>query len=363
MSKKRLALPAATSEKAAASGLGRPARRTTIGDVAAFAGVSLGTVSAVLNGVGRISEATREHVQRAIAELQYQPNLYASNLARRETRILGVIVSNLQNPFFAETAQAIEEHARNRGFQVTLMATNFSAEQHRSAVRQLLGARIAGLAVMTSEDDKASRDMVVRSGVPAVLLDFGRPTGQCSVLRVDAGGGMRAAVEHLIELGHRRLLYVRNSQHPGGPVLRSHRLRDQGFEAAVRHFAAQKITVRTVDIQGPGADAGAQAIAEVWNKFAFTAVITMTDMVALGVCRALHERNVSIPEQVSVVGFDDNYFSRFLTPPLTTVNVSREKLSQLVVKTLIERESAQLLSLPTELVIRGSTGSPPSRNR
>ena len=292
-----------------------------------------------------------------MTDLDYQPNLYASNLARRETRILGLIVSSLQNPFFAETAQAIEERARRHGFQTTLMATNFSRDQHRSTVQQLLGARIAGLAVMTSEDDRVSREMVIRSGVPAVLLDVGRPQGQCSVLRVDAGGGMRSAVQHLIALGHRRLLYVRNSQQQGGRALRSHSLRDRGFQAAISAIGQRKLAVRTIDIQGPSADAGEQAIAEA-EAFNFTAVIAMTDMVALGVCRALLARGVSIPDQVSVVGFDNNDFSRFLSPPLTSVDVSRQKLSDLVVETLMKREPARLLRLSTELIVRASTASP-----
>ncbi len=312
----------------------------------------------MLNAKGRVSEATRQNVQRAMAELGYQPDLYASNLARRQTNILGLIVSNLQNPFFAELAQAIEEEARARGYQVSLMATNFSPEQHRSAVHQLLGARIAGLAVMTSEDDRESRDTVLRSGVPAVVLDIGRPMGQSSVLRVDAASGMRAAVEHLIALGHRHLLYVRNSQHVGGPSLRSHRLRDRGFAAAVRSFAGLQVTTHTVDIEGPGADAGEQAIAQALGTVPFTAVIAITDMVALGVYQALQSRGIAIPAQVSVVGFDNTYFSRFLSPPLTSVNVSRLHISRMVVDSLLRREPARLLRLPTELVLRSSTAPP-----
>ncbi len=332
--------------------------RPKIGDVAALARVSLGTVSAVLNGNGRVSETTREHVQRAITELGYRPNLYASNLARRQTRLLGLVVSNLQNPFFAETAQAMEEEARRHGFQMSLMASNFSPEQHRAAIQHLLGARIAGLAVLTSEHDETSRMLVTRSGVQAVLLDAGKPEEHCSVLRVDAAGGMRAAVEHLIALGHRHLLYVRNSQKAGGPALRSHRLRDQGFAAAVRSFAGQGLKTHTVEVHGSGADAGELAIAATWGNVAFSAVIATTDVVALGVYRGLQERHLRIPEDVSVVGFDDTYFSRFLSPPLTTVNVSRTKMSQMVVQELLSHDPGRLLCLPTQLVVRSSTAPP-----
>ncbi len=333
-------------------------KRAKIGDVAALAGVSLGAVSAVLNQKGRLSDETRERVRDAIRQLGYRPDLYASNLARRDTRLFGVIVSNLQNPFFAETAQAVEDEARRHGYQVSLMVTNFSTEQHRAAVQHLLQARLAGMAVLTSEHDASSRQLVVGSGVRAVLLDAGRPEGNASVVRVDASGGMRSAVEHLLALGHRELLYVRNSQKPDGPPLRSHTLRDRGFAAAVRSVADRKLVTHTVDVRGPGADAGEAAIAEAWGKLAFTAVIATTDMVAMGVYRALHDRGVRVPEDISVVGFDNAYFSRFLSPPLTTVDIPRSEISQIVVHALRQQGPGSLIQLPTRLLNRSSTASP-----
>ena len=334
--------------------------RPKIQDVAVSAGVSLGTVSAVLNGKGRVSTITRDRVQETIARLGYRPDLYASNLARRQTQVFGVIVSNLQNPFFAETAQAIKEEAARHGFQISLMASNFSPEQHRSAVQQLLGARIAGIAVITSEHDEPSRQLIAASGVPAVFLDSGKPGGNLNVIRVDSRGGMKAAVEHLIQLGHRELLFVRNSQEANGPPLLSHKLRDQGFAAAVRACATQDLKTTVVDMQGPGADAGELAIASVFGKVQFTAVIAITDMVAMGVYRGLQARKLCIPEDVSVVGFDNTYFSRFLSPPLTTVDVSRGDLSRITVEALLNKNTRtrKMIHLCTKLVLRESTAAP-----
>ena len=332
--------------------------RPKIGDVAFLAGVSLGTVSAVLNGKGRVSDETRQRVQEVITRLGYRPDFYASNLARRESRLLGVVVSNLQNPFFAETAQAVEEEAARHGYQTSLMATNFSPEQHRAAVTHLLDARIAGIAILTSENDSLSRELVRASGVPAVFLDFGRPERHLSTLRVNSRGGMRAAVEHLIQLGHRELLYVQNSQKANGPSLLSHRLRQQGFGAAVRECAISGLRTHIVDIRGPGADAGEQAIASVFPSARYTAIIAMTDVVAMGIYRGLQSRGFTIPFDVSVVGFDNSYFSRFLNPPLTTVDVPRGELSRLVVQSLLGNTSGKLLRLSTELVLRSSTASP-----
>lgn len=322
-------------------------------------GVSLGTVSAVLNGNGRVSDATREHVRSAIRELGYRPDLYASNLARRQTQLLGLVISNLQNPFFAETAQAMEEEAERHGYQISLMATNFSPERQRAAVKQLLGARIAGLAVMTSEHDEEARQLVDESGTRAIFLDIGEPAGGTSILRVDSRGGMRAAVEHLLQLGHRDLLYVRNSQKTTEQGLLSHELRDQGFASAVRACKVPDLNTTIIDIAGPGADAGEQAIAAVFQEKRFTAVIAVTDTVAMGIYRGLQARGVRVPEDVSVVGFDNTYFTRFLNPPLTTVDVSRVELSRIAVAALLGREPHRLFSLPTTLVLRESTAPPP----
>jgi len=321
--------------------------------------VSLGTVSAVLNGKGRVSDATREHVRLAIRQLGYSPDLYASNLARRQTQLLGVVISNLQNPFFAETAHAIEEEAGRFGYQISLMATNFSPERQRAAVQQLLGARIAGLAVMTSEHDEEARRLVNESGTRAVFLDIGEACGNTSVIRVDSRGGMQAAVEHLLHLGHRDLLYVRNSQKTTQQGLRSHQLRDEGFASAIRACRVTGLNTTIVDIAGPGADAGEQAIASTYGNKRFSAVIAVTDTVAMGVYRGLQARGVRVPHDVSVVGFDNTYFTRFLNPPLTTVDVPRVELSRLAVAAILKPGPNSLLSLPTTLVVRESTAVPP----
>jgi DNA-binding LacI/PurR family transcriptional regulator len=337
-----------------------PTGRPKIQDVATEAGVSLGTISAVLNGNGRISDSTRVRVQQAIEKLGYRPDLYASNLARRTSQLLGVVVSNLQNPFFAETAQAIEEEAARFGFQISLMTTNFSPSQQRAVVAQLLGARIAGLAVITSEQDQGARQLITASNVPAVFLDIGEPSEQATIIRVDSQGGMQAAVKHLLDLGHRDILYVRNSQKANGSPLLSHELRDQGFEAAVRSCKAGGLKSTLVDMPGPGADAGEAAIASVFGKVKFSAVVAVTDTVAMGVYRGLQARGVQIPRDVSVVGFDNTYFSRFLNPPLTTVDVPRTELSRAAVCALMGRESQRQISLPTTLIVRESTAAPNS---
>lgn len=336
--------------------------RPKIQDVARAAGVSLGTVSAVLNGKSVVKEQTRQSVQEAIAKLGYHPDLYASNLARRSTRVLGVIVSNLINPFFSELAEAIEGEAAKFDYQIALTATNFSPEAHLAAVKQFMSARVAGIAVMTSERNIVAQQLLAQSGVRSTFLDVGKPSANCTNIKIDLRGGMKATVEHLLALGHRDLLFVRNSQKAGGPPLLSHKMRDQGFAAAIQSCGLEDLRVHVLDAIGSGAEAGETAIVSALETFSFTAVIAVTDMVALGVYRGLQQQGLRIPEDVSVVGFDNTYISRFLSPSLTTVNIERTQLSEIVVRTLLSPEenssSRRSLSMPTNLVARESTAKP-----
>lgn len=329
--------------------------------------MSLGTVSAVLNGNGRVSQATRNRVRKAIASLGYHPDLYASNLARKNTQVIGVVVSNLLNPFFAATAQAMEEEAGRHSHQISLMATNFSPEHQRAAVERLLGARIAGIAVITSEHDQRTRELVLASGVPSVFLDVGKAKKNSATICVDSRGGMQAAVEHLIELGHRDLLFVRNSQKGNEATLLSHKLRDEGFEAAVRAYSSLRLNASMIDISGPGGDAGQHAIASVIGRIHFTGVVTVTDTVALGVYRGLQACKVRIPQDVSVVGFDNAYFSRFLNPPLTTIDISCEELSRMAVEALLQPQlqtgRGRSFKLGTDFILRESTAAPNAKSK
>ncbi|GAC1360536.1 MAG: substrate-binding domain-containing protein [Acidobacteriaceae bacterium] len=340
--------------------------RAKIQDVARLAGVALSTVSAVLNGKNIVSGPTRERVLQAIETLQYRPDHYASNLARRQTNVFGVIVSNLLNPFFSETAQAIEDEARRHGFGVTLMATNFSPELLREAVRQMLGARIAGIAVMTSEYDEEAFEMVHRSGVASVFLDVGKPEPRSTNIRVDTRGGMVEAVRHLVDLGHRDLLLVRNAHQGGGTPLLSHVYRTRGFAAALRLVQGARIQSMVLDSYGFPTDAGREAIQSAVGKSGFTAVVCTTDLLALGVYRGLHEAGISVPSDMSVIGFDNTFLSAFMIPALTTVDIPRLELSRLVVSALLPREEGprkfRTVRLATRLIVRSSTAPPTRRS-
>lgn len=294
----------------------------TIRDVAHLANVSLSTVSAVINSKNIVSEETKRKINEAIAELNYQPTLYASNLARRHTKVLGLLISELTNPFFAEIAQQFEQHAQKKGYQVSLTATNFSSLQLRACVREMLGMRVAGLAVLTSEFDEEASTILKKSNTPSLFLDVGTPGSHIGNILVDTKTGMFLAVQHLVELGHRQILFVKNSQTAKAePSLLSHRYRSQGFMAAMRKYHATGVHSKVVDLPGPAANAGLEGIHAALREHLFTAVVAINDLVALGVYKGLHEAGLRIPEDVSVVGCDNTFICEFMNPSLTTVRV------------------------------------------
>jgi LacI family transcriptional regulator len=276
---------------------------------------------------------------------------------------MGLIVSNLINPFFADAAQEFEKAAAAHGYQVSLASTNFSPSQLRVCVTQMLGMRVAGLAVLTSEVDDEALALLKSCKTPSVFLDVGTPGPHMANISVDTRRGMFLAVRHLVELGHRDILFVRNShESEAGPLLLSHRRRSQGLRDAVRGHLAEGVKVQVVDLPGFGAQAGLNAIRSVRENRSFTAVICINDMVAVGVYRGLSEANLRIPQDVSVIGFDNTYLSEFLNPPLSTIHIPREDMSKLAVEMLLQLvEGGNIgrdIKLATELIIRESTAPP-----
>ena len=331
--------------------------------MARIADVSMSTVSAVLNGKDIVRDETKLRILKVIDQLGYRPDLYASNLARRETRILGLIVSNLVNPFFAETAQLFEHEAHQLGYQVSLASTGFSSSQLRLSVEQMLSMRVAGLALITSEFNTRAFQMLQLSATPSVFLDVGVPGPHISNIRVDTRKGMALAVGHLVDLGHRDILLIRNSQKMAKePSLLSHRYRNEGFKSVIERFRNKGVEGHIVDVPGPGPDAGYRAIQMALETKSFTAVVAITDMVALGAFRGINEAGLRIPQDISVVGFDNTYISEFTNPALTTINIPKGQLSKTAVELLLgaiqDMAPGQELTLPTELVVRGSTGPP-----
>ena len=334
-----------------------------IKDVAKEAGVSTATVSHVINRSRYVTAETRQKVLRAIKRCNYYPNAHARSLASGRSHMLGLVVSDISNPFFPELVKSIESAAFERGYDVILSNTSYDPNRASKYVRRIIERKIAGVAIMTSELDLALIDELARRQVSVVFLDLGSVGERMSNLIVDYEMGIDEAIGYLVSLGHRRIAYV------GGPSrLRSAARRLQAFETSVdRHLpGAGPFAVFEGDFQLEGGSRVAREI--LGTRELPTAVVVANDLMALGVMREFHAAGLRIPEDVSIVGFDDIAFAALAEPPLTTVCLPRTELGRKAVEALmqtIERPDKRGVEIhvPTYLVKRGSTTAAPSSGK
>ena len=327
-------------------------------DVAKRAKVSIATVSRVVNSVGPVKNSTRARVLKAITELKYHPNIHARSLAGGKSRTLGMIVSNLENPFFLDIFRALESDAHRRGYEVLVANTDYRARQLVSSVHLMMGRRLAGLAVIVSEMEPSLIQELTESNLPIVFYDVGTPARNISNIKVRYEKGMQRVVEYLYSVGHRRMAFV--GHHTSLEPLLD---RKKSFLDTMKRYAGEVEHATVADHDGPvgGQQATRQLLA---SGFKPTAIICVNDFMALGVVRELREHGLEVPRDVSVTGYDNISLSEYAFPPLTTVNIPREMIGHLAFSALVpEHEDAQVRGreflIDPELVIRESTGPPP----
>ena len=254
--------------------------------VAKRAKVSTATVSRVLNNVGSVKSATRQRVLKAAKDLNYQPNMHARMLARGSSKTLGMIVSNLDNPFFLDVFRAAESGAHAKGFELVVANTGYEAEQLMKSVRLMIARRVAGLAIIVSETDENITDELARNQIPVVLYDAVSANQKMSSVRVDYATGIRTAVKYLFEVGHRRMAFV--SHHATlGPLS----IREKAFRETVEAFAPAVSWTSRSGVDGlEGGRLAAQGILD--SGFHPTAIVCVNDLMAFGVIRAIRERGL-----------------------------------------------------------------------
>ena len=327
-------------------------------DVAKRAQVSIATVSRVLNNSNTVKNTTKARVLRAIRDLKYHPNIHARNLAGGRSRTFGMIVSNLENPFFLDIFRALESEAHRNEYEVVVSNTDYEAKQLLNSVHLMISRRVAGLAVIVSEMEPTLMQELSDANLPVVLYDVGVPTHNISSIKVNYQRGIQRTVEYLYSLGHRRMTFV--GHHTSlSPLLD----RKTSFVEAVKHYGRDVQFTTVADRDGP--NGGEQAMRTVLaSGFNPTAIICVNDFMALGVLKALRERGLRVPGDISVTGYDNISLSEFACPALTTVNIPREKIGHLAFEALIRHQEGKSVSglefiIETELVIRDSTGLPP----
>ena len=329
-------------------------------DVAKRAGVASATVSRVLNGSTGVKSSTRARVLRAVEELKYKPNLHARTLAGGRSTVIGVVMANLYNPFFADIYQAIETHALQRGYETVLVNSSHDVKLLKAGIHRLLGQKVAGLGVFPEMEPAILEDLH-DANIPVVLFDAGEIKGGFTTIQFDHRKGVRMLVDLLHALGHRRMAYV------GAPLfLRPTEQRRQEFvESTARHGAEGMVVAPVED----GFMGGREAARELLRARPIpTAILCVNDWVAIGVVRELRNRGLSVPEDVSVTGFDNITLSEFCCPSLTTIHIPRAEIGRLVVAGLVPDGSGapprpRQIFLDPELVLRESTGVARQTNR
>ncbi|MFI6878917.1 LacI family DNA-binding transcriptional regulator [Streptomyces sp. NPDC050400] len=334
--------------------------RSTVGikDVARVAGVSVGTVSNVLNQPHRVSEATRHHVRQVIARLGYVRSEYARQLRAGHSRIMALLVLDMGNPFFVDIARGAERAARDAGLGVMVCNSAQNPAEEAEYLSLFAEQRVRGALITPADPSGATLRDFRRHGIPYVVVD--RVAGDeegCSVAVDDVSGGA-LAIRHLLTGGHRSLAFV-----SGPPHLRQVQDRREGAlkalaEAGLPATLLRELPTERLDVAA-GRDAGARLLGLADRP---TAVFCANDLLALGVLQALYTAGIRVPEDMSIVGYDDIEFAAAATVPLTSVRQPALTLGTIAADLLLqetgERASAhrhQHVVLRPELVVRGSS--------
>ena len=331
----------------------------TITDVARKAGVSTSTVSHVINETRYVSDEVKQRVHAAMKDLNYQPNVIARSLRTRETQTVGVVVSDITNPFFTSIVRAIEDEVLKQGYNIILCDTDEKPEREQVYLRLLMGRRVDGLIVAPSSGNADLLQLAIESGYPTVLLDRSIPGLDADVVLSDNEGGAFDAVSYLIGIGHRRIGII-----AGRLEVSTGADRMAGY-------------VRAIKAHGIPVDESLIEVAQFKREIAYektremlarpeppTALFVCNNAMTAGAMAAVKAAGKKVPKDISVVGFDDSEWAALMDPPLTVVAQPIVELGTRAAQLLMRRISGGRVKTPRaivlkpELIVRGSCASP-----
>jgi len=335
---------------------------TTIRDVARASGVSIATVSRVINDSARVNDDTRRRVWDAASELDFWPNGAARTLTTSRTHAIGVLLPELHGEFFSEVIRGIDRAARLEKLQILISSSHADTDGMLAAARSMRG-RVDGLIIMAPERGSSSTLEQIQSRFPTVLLSSRPPAhGSHSISVANLDGAYQVA-RHVLALGHRRVAILKG---PPGNYDAEERLR--GYRKALREIRSQEPTVEYLNGNFSEESGEAAAADFLGRKDRPTAIFAANDYMAIGLLGALREAGVRVPEEMTVTGFDDIVISQYVSPSLTTVRVDACDMGDRAVRLLAGltgpvARSMNSITLPVSLVIRDSCGSPASTGR
>lgn len=332
--------------------------------VAQLANVSTATVSRTINGSPKVNPETAARVLSAIKKCNFVLDTNARALGSGRSNLLGLIISDITNPFFPELVKAFEDIAVSQGQEVLIANTDYDPERTMHCVTRMLQRKVDGVAIMTSEVNEHVIDYFLKRKIPVVFLDTGTVATGISRISIDYPSGVEMAMSHLTRLGHKRIAFI------AGPLqLKSARTRYQAFmESSARdHLAAREQYVQEGNHRPEG---GYDAMLKLLKlKERPTAVLTSNDLTAIGAMGAIFEKGLRIPEDISIIGFDDIQLSAFTAPSLTTVRLPHKEIARTAIRSLLGNQEggsrepvhgAEYKIAPT-FVERRSAGRVPAR--
>lgn len=328
----------------------------TLREVAECANVSVTTVSRVINNSPRVDKKTIEKVEQAIKELKYLPNRVAQRLRspKGKNKLIGLVIPDIQNPFYVDVVRGVEEYAYQHNFAV--MIGNFGQDRKREKMYLdiLQSEGVDGIIVAPSHGKDQSILQVIKNGYPVVCIDRGLVGMDVNVVKVNNDAGAFSAIEYLINLGHTKIAHI--TGHPEIPTTIE---RVNGYQRAMEKH---NIDIDPMLIKSSNSDyqSGAELMTELLNlPEPPTAVFTANNLLTLGALKAINEGGLHIPDDISIIGFDDMYWSMSLNPPLTAVRQSGydigHKASELLLNILFNPgQPSKKIILDTELIARQS---------
>src|ERR1700694_2287767 len=336
-----------------------------IREIAKKARVSTATVSRTINRHPSVQPQLSKRVWRIVEELGYYPSTQARALVSGRSRIFGLIVSVITNPFFPEIVHVFEQIALEHNYEILVSSTVHDPERMKISVRRMLEHRVEGVAVMTfGMEESLLKDLKLRN-VPLVFVDVGPPRPRVSNIRIDYLNGIRQAVQHLAALRHEKIAFIT------GPLsLKSALARKDAFVRSMSEIGMaghpELIVEGNHTLEG-----GEEAFAKLLNRpLRPTAVLCSNDMTAIGVMRNCYSAKIVLPRDLSVIGFDNIHLSQYILPPLTTIEMSQTELGRLAFQALlqdVQRETPNPKGteyvLKTSFVLRDSTALNPGKGR
>lgn len=327
-------------------------------DVARAAGVSRALVSMVMNGSPKVAAASRAKVLAAAQELGYRPNAQASSLASRRSNLIGVLLNDLRNPFFADMAEALEQAAIARDYHLVLNSGLRRTGEERRALEALLRLRVDGI-ILVGPEIRSTEIVAAAEQVPTAVLTRRLRSGRVDSIVNDDRLGAEMVVDHLADLGHRRIAHIDAGRAAGATSRRS------GYRRAMRRRGLEnEIRIVSGDFSDAAGLKGAAALLA--DRHPPTAIFAANDLAAAGVLACLADRGLRVPDDVAVAGYDDVFLAELGNVALTTVRQPRRAMATAAIEAVLDRlqhpeRDRQALVRAPRLVVRRSTD--PARNR